>query len=90
MADDDLCVSLLRQPDGHSEPDRVVVLRLPDEEAQRDLYSGIRKLLTEATLRPREPPRMSTTVRQLVTSSCRKCVLATLYIYILRPCAHSC
>ena len=68
VQDSDLCVSLIHQPDSYtSDPDRVVVLRCTDEEAQRDLYSGIRKLLTEVTLRPREPPRgpYSTSVRCL-------------------------
>ncbi|KAG5183737.1 P-loop containing nucleoside triphosphate hydrolase protein [Tribonema minus] len=66
---DSLCLSLLCQPQGLSEPDRVVVLRLSDDDLRRELYSGIRKLLTEATLRPRPPPRLPPPIVTAHTSS---------------------
>lgn len=55
----DTTLTLLQQPAGMREPDRIVVLKLGTESDCKELYSSIRKLLTEATVRRRESTRVN-------------------------------
>jgi myosin heavy subunit len=50
---DSLCMAVLHVAAGEEDPDRTVVLKCANEETKKQLYSGIRKLLTEASFRPK-------------------------------------
>mmetsp|Transcript_676 Transcript_676/g.962 ORF Transcript_676/g.962 Transcript_676/m.962 type:complete len:1715 (-) Transcript_676:47-5191(-) len=56
---DSFCITLRRQTPIGRDQDRIIVLKVNGEDARRDLYSAVRKLLTEATLRPRTPRTIS-------------------------------